>query len=149
VGDEFIEELLKTQKDDRYAFCILALLYPQLDYRNNDFHKDHLHPISVFSREAIEALGLDDEDEAKARFLSPEWNNSIINLQMLDSNENKSKQDKSMEEWVGNETQRKDRTTFLDGHLIPHDASLAFRDFGSFALKRRAILAQRLTEAMR
>ena len=51
VGEEFVEELLKTQKDDRYAFTILALLYPHLDYRNNDFHKDHLHPISAFQRE--------------------------------------------------------------------------------------------------
>lgn len=149
VGDEFIEELLKTQKDGRYAFCILALLYPQLDYRNNDFHKDHLHPITAFSRKAIEALGLDDGDEAKARFLSPEWYNSIINLQMLDSNENKSKQDKSLEEWVSVETQSKDRTAFLDRQLIPHDVSLSFRDFGSFAMKRRTNLAQRLAEAMR
>ena len=143
VNEEFIDELLKTQKDDRYAFCILALLYPQLDYRNNDFHKDHLHPISAFKPKAIEALGLDDE-EAKARFLSWEWCNSIINLQMLDSNENKSKQDKSLADWVTYETQRKERVAFLDRQLIPSDMSLAFRDFSVFAGRRKEILAQKL-----
>jgi uncharacterized protein with ParB-like and HNH nuclease domain len=147
VGDEFVEELLKTQKDDRYAFPILALLYPNLDYRNHDFHKDHLHPISAFSRKAIEKMGLDEA--TKQRFLSPEWNNSIVNLQMLDSNENKSKQDRSLDDWVTFETQRKDRVAFLDRQLIPADVSLAFADFILFAERRRAILAAKLKEILK
>ncbi len=44
VSDDYIDDLLKTQKDTRYCFSILALLYPNLDYKNNDFHQDHLHP---------------------------------------------------------------------------------------------------------
>ena len=104
VNDEFIEELLDTQKDDKYAFSILALLNPQLDYRNKDFHKDHLHPISLFEHGNIETLNLSEED--KALFLAPEWNNSIVNLQMLDSNENKSKQDKQLACWIENEAKK-------------------------------------------
>jgi hypothetical protein len=147
VGDEFIEELLKTQKDDRYAFPILALLYPNLDYRNHDFHKDHLHPISGFNRKSIEKMGLDDT--TTQRFLSPEWNNSIVNLQMLDSNENKSKQDRSLDDWVTFETQRKDRVAFLDRQLIPEDVSLAFADFIPFAERRREMLAARLKDILK
>ncbi len=147
VGDGFIEELLLTQKDDRYAFSILALLYPNLDYRNHDFHKDHLHPISAFNRKAIEKMGLDDT--TKQRFLSAEWNNSIINLQMLDSNENKSKQDCSLDDWVTFETQRKDRVAFLDRQLIPEDVSLTFAAFIPFSERRRAILAARLKEILK
>jgi uncharacterized protein with ParB-like and HNH nuclease domain len=147
VGDEFVEELLKTQKDDRYAFSILALLYPNLDYRNHDFHKDHLHPISAFSRKAVEAMGLNEA--TMQGFLSPEWNNSIINLQMLDSNENKSKQDKSLAAWVEFEIQRKDRIAFLDRQLIPANVSLTFVDFMVFSESRRAILASRLKEILK
>lgn len=147
VGDEFVEELLKTQKDDRYAFSILALLYPQLDYRNNDFHKDHLHPISAFNRKAIDSMGLDDE--TSQRFLSWEWNNSIINLQMLDSNENKSKQDRALDDWVTYETQRKDRVAFLDRQLIPGDLSLAFADFLTFSDRRKTLLATKLKEILK
>ena len=44
VDDEFIDYLLGTQKDNKYCFTILAMLYPNLDYKNNNFHKDHLHP---------------------------------------------------------------------------------------------------------
>ena len=37
------------QHINRYAFPILALLYPHLDYKNNDFNKDHIFPVSHFS----------------------------------------------------------------------------------------------------
>ena len=41
ITDEFIDDILWTQKDDVYAFSILALLYPNLDYVNNNFHKEY------------------------------------------------------------------------------------------------------------
>ena len=146
VGDEFIEELLKTQKDDRYAFSILALLSPQLDYRNNDFHKDHLHPISSFEASNIEKLEL--TEEAKARFISWEWKNSVTNLQMLDGNENMSKQDKTLKDWFEHETKTKDRGLFLERCLIPPEVALDFKNFSEFAEQRRLLLAQKLKEAL-
>ncbi len=142
VGDEFIDELLKTQKDDRYAFPILALLYPQMDYRNNDFHKDHLHPISCFTKEAADSMQLSQVD--REHFLSCEWNNSIINLQMLDSNENMSKQDKSLSDWFNLETKTKDAEVFRQRCIIPDGISLEFKDFVSFAKKRQAELKKKL-----
>jgi uncharacterized protein with ParB-like and HNH nuclease domain len=146
VGEEFIQELLGTQKDDRYAFPILALLNPQLDYRNNDFHLDHLHPISAFAKKAAAELKFSAEDEEI--FLSGEWNNSIVNLQMLDSNENKSKKDKTLEQWVKVETKHKERGTFLNRCLIPLKASLALRDFPAFAKQRDALLTKKLSELL-
>jgi uncharacterized protein with ParB-like and HNH nuclease domain len=146
VGIEFVEELLKTQKDDRYAFSILALLYPQLDYRNNDFHKDHLHPITVFSEKTAITLGF--ELDAKEVFLSAEWNNSIVNLQMLDANENKSKQDKTLTMWVHDETANRDRDSFLKKCLIPNNQSLELRDFNSFAKARQTLLTAKLIELL-
>jgi len=147
VGVEFVEELLKTQKDNRYAFSILALLSPQLDYRNNDFHKDHLHPISGFSKDRIDAMDLSDAD--RAIFLSPEWNNSIINLQMLDSNENMSKQDKSLRDWFAHESKEKDPDLLRARCLIPADVSLELKDFSAFAQARKAALVDRLTELLK
>ena len=37
--DDYIDNLLLTQKDDALCFSILAILYPYLDYRNGDFQK--------------------------------------------------------------------------------------------------------------
>ena len=45
VSEEFIDSLLYTQYEEKQAFSIPALLAPNLDYRNGDFHKDHLHPV--------------------------------------------------------------------------------------------------------
>ena len=81
VGDDFIEDLLYSQKDSRYSFPILAMLYPDLDYRNNNFHQDHLHPASAYN-------DLEEKDKEKYGW---QVYNSILNLQMLDANENESK----------------------------------------------------------
>ena len=145
VNDEFIEELLDTQKDNKYAFSILALLNPQLDYRNKDFHKDHLHPISLFEPKNIETLNLSEED--KALFLASEWNDSIVNLQMLDSNENKSKQDKQLACWIETEAKKsnaKSRDQILDRCIIPKQVSLEFKDFAEFARSRKKLLKEKL-----
>jgi uncharacterized protein with ParB-like and HNH nuclease domain len=146
VGEEFIARLLEIRKDDRYAFCVLALLYPHLDYRNNDFHMDHLHPWSGFNAKAIDALALAEVD--KVPFVTPEWYDSIVNLQMLDANENMSKQDKSLQEWIDFESQHKNRDLLLQRCLIPPSASLAFKDFGKFAEQRKALLADKLRQLL-
>ncbi len=146
VGEDFVDELLKTQKDNRYAFSILALLAPALDYRNNDFHKDHLHPISSFERKKLDLLTCSPED--KARYQSSEFNNSILNLQMLDSNENMAKQDRCLEDWVEFECRTKDRDLLLDRCLIPRGVSLDFENFCEFIEKRKQLLKSKLIEIL-
>lgn len=47
--DDFIDRLLKTQKDDSSCFSIPALLFPDLDFtRSLDI--DHLHPAASFRK---------------------------------------------------------------------------------------------------
>ena len=94
ISDEFIDTILTTQKEDKYAFSILSLLYPNLDYKNNNFDKDHLHPISKFTKDEIEKLNLDET--IKNEYFQANIYNGIYNLQMLDANENKSKSDLSL-----------------------------------------------------
>ncbi|PZO38676.1 MAG: DUF262 domain-containing protein [Pseudanabaena frigida] len=135
ITDEFIEDILLTQIDNAYAFSILALLYPNLDYKNNDFHKDHLHPASKYNE-------LEQDLQQKYG-----WNtyNSLKNLQMLDANENMSKNKKDLAPWVKKETDenRKDRISFLASHLIP-DVSLELSNFDEFITKRSEILKEKL-----
>lgn len=137
IGDEYLDELLKTQKDDKYAFSILALLYPALDYKNNDFHKDHLHPESKYEQ-------LSDENKKKYGW---EVYNSILNLQMLDANENMSKQDKNLSDWVTVETKNKERLSFLNNHLIP-DVNFDLNNFDEFITKRKEILKTKLKKIL-
>ncbi|MBK7764500.1 MAG: DUF262 domain-containing protein [Bacteroidetes bacterium] len=100
IDEESIENLLRTTYEDRYAFPILALLYPHLDYKNNDFNKDHVFPISQFSQKNLKKEGIDLTQEDGDYYTTNYFYNGILNLQLLDSNENKSKSNKTFEEWA-------------------------------------------------
>ena len=139
VSDEFISEILMIQKDDIYAFSILALLYPNLDYKNNNFHKDHLHPETAFK-------SMDKETQVKF-----DWKtyNSILNLQMLDAHENMSKNGKDLSSWVKSQTVSRDLNNFLDDRLIPNeidkpDNGLRLEEFPNFIQKRKVILSNKI-----
>ena len=133
VGDDFIEDLLYSQKDSRYSFPILAMMYPNLDYRNNNFHQDHLHPASAYN-------DLEEKDKEKYGW---QVYNSILNLQMLDANENESKNAKPLEKWVSEQTRNKDMRKLMEDHLIP-DTDLSLSNFSDFIEKRKAMLVQRI-----
>jgi hypothetical protein len=76
------------------------LLYPHLDYRNNDFNKDHIFPVSQFNNKYLKTTNVDLTQD-KGHYYTENWcYNGIVNLQMLDSNDNKSKGDKTFEEWA-------------------------------------------------
>ena len=66
---------------------------------------------------------------------------------MLDANENMSKNGKSLNEWVEKEVKTKDRTTFLENHLIP-DVDLELNNFDNFYTSRKKILTIKLTDLL-
>lgn len=132
VAEESVKELLSLQKDDQYTFSVLALLYPNLEYRYNDFHKDHLHPANSFNI----ASGI-------------EWSryNSIVNLQLLGSRENESKQNKPLLNWVDEQCASRDRQAFLSDHLIP-DVDLSLSNALQFFEERERLLTNRLLDLL-
>ncbi|MBQ6661304.1 MAG: DUF262 domain-containing protein [Lachnospiraceae bacterium] len=132
VDEEFLDSILGTQKDNCYAFPILSLLYPHLDYKNNDFHKDHLHAEDLYGN-------LSEELREKYPF---RVYNSILNLQMLDKNENESKGKSLLSDWVEKScTSADDRKRFLKAHLIP-DVDLSLENFEEFVEMRREMLKE-------
>jgi uncharacterized protein with ParB-like and HNH nuclease domain len=140
VDDEFIENLLYTRYRDRYSFPILALLYPHLDYKNRDFHKDHVHPYSVFTKTKLKKYGITPKGDEDCYYSDKNMYDSVINLQMLDSNMNKSKNDMMLEDWV------KQEKVDLQKQLIPN--ILNIKDFEKYAEARFELLKQRLTELL-
>jgi uncharacterized protein with ParB-like and HNH nuclease domain len=141
VDEEFVQGLLYTSKDNRYAFPILALLFPYLDYKNRDFHLDHCHPLTNFTNEKkLKLKGIILTDENREYFTDWDYFNSIINLQMLDGNENKSKGAKDLNVWV------KENSISLKKHYLPNELEL--NDFPKFVEKRQKLLIKELTEAL-
>jgi uncharacterized protein with ParB-like and HNH nuclease domain len=140
VDEEFIQGLLYTSKDSRYAFPILALLFPHLDYKNRDFHLDHCHPLSHFNEKKLKSKGILLNDDNKEYFTDWDYFNSIINLQMLDGNENKSKNAKDLKVWVT------DNSIALKKYFLPKELDLA--DFPTFVEKRTELLTKVLTDVL-
>ncbi|HEY4799454.1 MAG TPA: DUF262 domain-containing protein, partial [Bacteroidia bacterium] len=134
IGDDYIEELLLTQKGSQYSFPILALLYPDLDFKNNNFHQDHLHPEANYN---------DITDEEKVNY---GWftYNSILNLQMLDANENMSKNAMTLKGWVEKETKNSDLKRFMESHIIPQNISLELSNFTQYIKDRKILLMNKL-----
>lgn len=134
IGDDFIEELLLTQKDSQYSFPILALLYPDMDYKNNNFHQDHLHPAASYDN-------LIDKDKETYGWKTY---NSILNLQMLDANENMSKNAMDLKDWIEKETKNSDLKRFMQNHIIPQNISLELSNFIQYITNRKVLLISKL-----
>jgi len=134
--DAFIDEILKTQYESGDAYLILSLLYPHLDYFNQDTHKDHLHNADFFRHinKNKSVVPINDFDFYKD---SSNWN-SISNLQMLNGVLNSSKKDTPLKDWVA--TNKVD----LDSHLIPKDINLDISNFREFVSERKKILSAKI-----
>jgi len=90
--------LLESQKDTSDAFYVLTLLQPNLDYYNQDFRQDHLHPASVFYDEKKMKSFIPESDWA---FASNKKNwNSVLNLQLLNGTLNSKKNDQPLDLWA-------------------------------------------------
>ena len=134
--DAFIDELLKTQYESGEAYLILSLLYPQLDYFNQDTHKDHLHNADFFRKinNNLNVIPPTDLDFYK------DWNNwnSILNLQMLNSSLNTSKNDKPLKDWVAQ------NNVDLNSHIIPQGIGLEVSNFKQFIEERKKLLITKI-----
>ncbi len=76
-------------------FPLLSLLFPFIDLRNQ-FHIDHVYPISRFTRARLQKLGFDDERiETSARHA-----NELPNLQLLEGPINNEKRAAMPAEWL-------------------------------------------------
>jgi uncharacterized protein with ParB-like and HNH nuclease domain len=141
MDDDFVEGLLETQYEDVDSFHVLSLLYPNLDYYNQDFHKDHLHPASFFRN--IDNDGAKIKPEDIDFFKDPKNWNSLLNLQLLNGRLNESKQDMMLEDWI------KANQIRVEELLIPSDANLEIEHFKSFVEKRKALLSEELKNLIR
>ncbi len=138
ISDETIAKLVtETQKGDRYSLPILSLLYPDYDLTAVEYEQDHLHPMARYQ-------------QLPSGFATKENKplyNSILNLQLLQKTPNIQKGDKPLKDWVNEQTQGKDKKTFLDEHLIPD--VLEEKDIADFFDKRKELLVEKLQNALK
>lgn len=137
--EEFINGLLGLHKDNSSCYPVMALIYSHLDYGNQTYHLDHLHPAAYF-------MNLKKEDgmseEEYSYYKDPENWDTIPNLQMLNGILNESKNDTPLAEWI--EKVKIKYNYDLDNQLIPMNVSLDVKDFKEFIVRRKAMMKERL-----
>ena len=92
---EEIEELASMQYGDKRLFALLSLLFPFVDL-HNQFHIDHVFPISRFTTQRLLKAGV---PEAKIETFQ-EMANSLGNLQLLEGALNVEKRAALPAEWI-------------------------------------------------
>lgn len=140
IGADEIERFLDASKG-REAFPVLITLYMHLRFDRVQFHQDHLHPASHFTRTKLAKMGL--EEQQIDRWIANR--DRLPNLQFLEGTENQSKSAMPLAEWVERgwpDTAER----FRRDNVIPADVSLAFVEFDRFFEARRAGLRQRLEQ---
>jgi hypothetical protein len=121
---EEIEELVSMQYGDKRLFALLSLLFPFVDLRNQ-FHIDHVFPISRFTVLRLSKAGV---PESKIEEFT-ELANSLGNLQLLEGSINVEKRAVSPAEWLATRyPNESDRAHYASIHELGHVPS----DISSF-----------------
>lgn len=135
-----IEDLLQMRYGDKRLFALLSLLFPFVDLRNQ-FHIDHVFPLSRFSQAQLRKEGI-AEDVAD---LLAEHANELPNLQLLEGAINNEKRAALPAAWLAKlhpdaTGQRHYREKHLLGSL-PED----IHGFEAFYAARRELLRDQLS----
>jgi len=126
---------VKTNYKTKYSYLILSLLYPDRDWKDNQYHEDHIFPKTLFTSAKLKARGYDEQMiETYQRYF-----NTVLNLQLLTDSENLEKQAKDFDTWIST---RDDN--FINRHNIPILDSYRFDNFINFIEERKKILQSKL-----
>ncbi|EGO8298536.1 DUF262 domain-containing protein [Enterococcus sp. C1(2024)] len=137
--DAIIEGLFEVQCGSDDAFFVLSLFYPDLDYFNQNFDIDHIHPKSKFQNKTFMENHFSKEEIDR---IGNNWN-KIGNLQLLNKEKNILKKDKSLSEWM--EINHLNNS-FL---FIDEDIKLDIENFELFYENRVAKMKQDLKELVK
>lgn len=139
---EFVDKLLVTQYEDSNCFTILALLFQDLDYTKS-IAKDHLHPKTAFKPAALKKHQFLNSDPRLMSFYQDKQNwNSVLNLHLLYSSVNNSKNGRALEQWINSTSVPITKSDCL----IDANADLSFEKFPEFIESREKLLTDKLME---
>jgi uncharacterized protein with ParB-like and HNH nuclease domain len=133
--DEELENLLSMNYKTKYSFLILSLLYPDRDWKDSNYHEDHIYPKSLFSAAKLKAREFDEATVNEYQ----KYYNTILNLQLLTDSENIEKNATDFDSWISTRD-----NNFKIRHSIPDIDSYKFEEFVDFINERKKILQGKL-----
>ncbi|WQY46151.1 DUF262 domain-containing HNH endonuclease family protein [Helicobacter pylori] len=137
ITNDAIEEMMCSSSHAR-VFPILQILYPNLKYKTNTFHIDHIYPKSKFKKENKKL----NKDFYK-------WGNHLFNLQLLEGAENIAKKDKDPEVWLKEEYKNEQAIEeYKKRNYIDPTLKLEWENIEEFREKREEAIITKLKEVL-
>lgn len=139
TNDMIEEKVLYSQYGDSQVFPILQILYPNLNYKTNTFHIDHIYPKSKFNKKN-EKL---NQDFYKCR-------DYLFNLQLLEGAENIAKKDKDPEVYLKEEHKDNQQAIekYKERNYIDPTLKLEWENIKEFREKREEAIITKLKEVL-
>ena len=142
-SDGELEELLYMSHRDKRIFLLLSMLFPHVDL-NNQFHVDHVFPISRFSSSKLTKAGFEADEQNEMQ----EWAKTVANFQLLDGQLNKEKNAALPQKWLkDNFDSESARRNYCELHLLG-DVPENLDGFIDFATARYDRLFARLASEL-
>lgn len=132
-----------TYRKGASSFFVLSLLYPNLKYKEVQFHQDHIHPASKFDVDNFNQIGLSKESQDELLKLR----DTVPNLQLLEGRQNESKNATAFKVWLSKKDES-EQTYFKISNFIPEDINLDFSEFLVFYEKRKMKLKEELKKVL-
>ncbi|KOA19351.1 hypothetical protein CLHOM_24570 [Clostridium homopropionicum DSM 5847] len=137
--DEDIKNLMYSKYGHGDTLVIMSILYPWADLRNN-FHVDHMHPKSGFTKKKLQKRGISEES---IEFYLENYN-YIGNLQLLESIPNIEKSNMDFDKWITDTISKETMDDYKSKHYIPKNIDLSITNFEQFLDEREKMIIQKL-----
>jgi Protein of unknown function DUF262 len=136
-----IDDILNiSYKEKVYSYLALSLLYPNMNFSQEEFHIDHMYPKSKFSNASLINAGISEGAIAT----QIENSNKLANLCLITGEENQQKNDTLLGSWLFNKGRH-----YYESHLIPEGLDLNdLHDFPDFYRRRYELLSLKLSEVL-
>ncbi|WP_187898914.1 DUF262 domain-containing protein [Helicobacter pylori] len=136
ITNDAIEEMM-CSSSHALVFPILQILYPNLNYKTNTFHIDHIYPKSKFKKNKK----LDKDFY--------EWKDYLFNLQLLEGQENSTKKDRDPEVWLKEEYKNERAIEeYKKRNYIDPKLKLEWENIKEFREKREEAIIKTLKEVL-
>ncbi len=133
ITNDVIESMVSFNSPTK-VFPVLQILYPNLNYKTNTFHIDHIYPSSKFN-----------EENKKLNKDFYKWGNYLFNLQLLEGAENGAKKDKDPEVWLKEEYKNEqDIEEYKKRNYIDPNLKLEWENIEKFYREREKTIIEEL-----
>lgn len=145
-----LDDLLEIKKGP-ITFMLLSLLYPNIQFKGNKWHQDHIHPKTLFDKNKLSKYLLAKNVPFDAKKLS-DWKNkanTIANLQLLPGDVNQEKGKVELSSWIFKKFPDVSAIhNYAEENYLDESVGFDLIDFDLFYAKRREKLKEKLIELL-